>query len=52
MFSQFAVANNPADQWPLWALIINAIGLGIHFIVMLVNFTIRSRNKRKIPALT
>lgn len=50
MFSQFAVANNPADQWPLWALIINGIGLGIHFVIMLVNFTVRSRNKKLSPA--
>ncbi len=45
MFSQFAVANNPADQWPLWSLIVTGIGLGIHFVIMLVNFTVRSRSK-------
>jgi len=45
MFSQFAVANNPADQWPLYALIVTGVGLGIHFIIMLVNFTIRSRQR-------
>ncbi|MEQ1843210.1 MAG: cytochrome c biogenesis protein ResB, partial [Verrucomicrobiales bacterium] len=52
MFSQFAVANNPADQWPLWALIINGIGLGIHFVIMLVNFTTRSRNKQAHAAIS
>ncbi len=51
MFSQFAVANNPADQWPLWALIITGIGLGIHFVIMLVQFTTRSRTKRTTQAL-
>ena len=45
MFSQFAVANNPADQWPLWSLVVTGIGLGIHFCVMLVDFMIRSRRK-------
>ena len=52
MFSQFAVANNPADQWPLYALIINGIGLGIHFMIMLVNFSIRSRNKNTQAAIS
>jgi len=45
MFSQFAVANNPADQWPLYALIVTGVGLGIHFCIMLVSFTVRSRKK-------
>ncbi len=45
MFSQFAVANNPADQWPLWALVVTTIGLGIHFCVMLIDFIVRSRKK-------
>ncbi|MEM7602482.1 MAG: cytochrome c biogenesis protein ResB, partial [Verrucomicrobiota bacterium] len=45
MFSQFAVANNPADQWPLWSLVVTGIGLGIHFCVMLVDFIVRSRKK-------
>jgi len=46
MFSQFAVANNPADQWPLYSLIVTGCGLGIHFVMMLVQFIIRSRRKR------
>jgi len=45
MFSQFAVANNPADQWPLYSLIVNGVGLGVHFLIMLVNFTTRSRQR-------
>ncbi len=50
MFSQFAVANNPADQWPLYALIVTGVGLGVHFAVMLVNFTVRSRKRHAAPA--
>jgi hypothetical protein len=50
MFSQFAVANNPADQWPLYALIVTGVGLGIHFVIMLVNFTARSRQRFATPA--
>lgn len=50
MFSQFAVANNPADQWPLYALIVTGVGLGVHFVVMLVQFTIRSRQRFAKPA--
>lgn len=46
MYSQFAVANNPADQWPLWALVITGIGLGIHFVIMLIDYILRSRRKR------
>lgn len=45
MFSQFAVANNPADQWPLWSLVVTTIGLLIHFVVMLVDYIVRSRKK-------
>lgn len=45
MFSQFAVANNPADQWPLWALVVTGVGMGIHFCVMLIDFILRSRRK-------
>jgi len=50
MFSQFAVANNPADQWPLVALIVTGIGMGIHFVVMLVDYIVRSRRKIKATA--
>lgn len=45
MFSQFAVANNPADQWPLYALIVVAFGLSLHFLLMLFQFIVRSRHK-------
>ncbi len=46
MFSQFAVANNPADQWPLYSLIVTGVGLAIHFLIMLIQFTTRSRKKQ------
>jgi hypothetical protein len=46
MYSQFAVANNPADQWPLWALVVTSIGLGVHFVIMLLDYMARSRKKR------
>lgn len=45
MYSQFAVANNPADQWPLYALLITGFGLALHFVIMLVQFTVRSRKR-------
>ncbi|MEM9016579.1 MAG: cytochrome c biogenesis protein ResB [Verrucomicrobiota bacterium] len=47
MFSQFAVANNPADQWPLWALVVTGVGLAIHFVIMLVAFVTKS--KKRLP---
>ncbi len=53
MFSQFAVANNPADQWPLYALIITGAGLAFHFVVKLFEFIERAtktRNAKNIPS--
>lgn len=49
MYSQFAVANNPADQWPLIALSITGAGLLIHFVIMLVGFMIKSARKNRQP---
>ena len=46
MFSQFAVANNPADKWPEIACWITGIGLAIHFLIKLFEFINRSRRKR------
>jgi hypothetical protein len=37
-FSTFSVVQNPADQWPLYACIVLAAGLLIHFSPMLLNF--------------
>ncbi|MFO7973469.1 MAG: cytochrome c biogenesis protein ResB, partial [Candidatus Hydrogenedentota bacterium] len=36
LFSVFAVVNNPADQWPLYATIIITLGLAMHFTQKLV----------------
>lgn len=52
MFSQFAVANNPADQWPLYALIVTCVGLAIHFLTMLVQFIVRSRRTATTPSVS
>lgn len=46
-YSQFAVANNPADQWPLWALTITGLGLLVHFVISLFEFTKRSHRKHR-----
>ncbi len=51
MYSQFAVANNPADQWPLIALCVTGAGLAIHFVIMLVGYTAKSR-RRQNPAVS
>jgi hypothetical protein len=36
LFSVFAVVNNPADQWPLYATIVITFGLALHFTQKLV----------------
>ena len=47
-YSQFAVSDNPADQWPLYALIVTGIGLTLHFIMKLVGYTgAAERNRRQ-----
>ena len=54
-YSQFAVSDNPADQWPLVALIITGIGLTLHFIVKLGNYVqgaARKRRRSRDAALT
>lgn len=43
MYSQFAVHNNPADQWPLYSLLITTAGLLIHFGMRLFDHTSRPR---------
>ncbi|MAS94172.1 MAG: hypothetical protein CMO55_13330 [Verrucomicrobiales bacterium] len=49
MYSQFAVANNPADQWPLIALCITGAGLLVHFFMMLVGFVVKSFQSKSKP---
>ena len=51
MYSQFAVHNNPADQWPLWSLLITTAGLSIHFVIKLTDHTERARRRAdKVPS--
>ena len=46
MFSQFSVVKNPADQWPLYSLIVTFIGMGIHFLQKLAGFIGRANRAR------
>jgi hypothetical protein len=46
MFSQFSVVKNPADQWPLYSLIVTFAGMGIHFMQKLAGFISRSNRGR------
>ncbi|MCB1236038.1 MAG: cytochrome c biogenesis protein CcsA [Verrucomicrobiae bacterium] len=46
MYSQFAVANNPADQWPLYALVVTFVGLMVHFGISLVSFLERASSAK------
>jgi hypothetical protein len=41
LFSGFAVVFNPADQWPLWACLIIALGMVVHFLAALTRFVQR-----------
>ena len=45
MFSQFAVQNNPSDQWPLWSLWVTGFGLTLHFLIKLWFHVSRSGKK-------
>lgn len=42
-FSQFEVARNPSDHWPLWSCIAAFVGLALHFSMSLWRFFQRSR---------
>ena len=42
MYSVFAVVNNPSDQWPVWATIMAAAGMGLHFCLKLAEAITRS----------
>lgn len=41
-YSVFTVVKNRSDQWPLYSLIVCAIGLSIHFLVKLTSYLKRS----------
>lgn len=46
MFSVFAVVNNPSDQWPVWATIMAAVGMTLHFSMKLAEAITRSSRQR------
>ncbi|GMW02426.1 MAG: hypothetical protein AMXMBFR84_35620 [Candidatus Hydrogenedentota bacterium] len=46
LFSTFAVAKNPADQFPLYACIVIAAGLLIHFSIKLYGY-LQKENRRR-----
>lgn len=46
MWSQFSVVKNPADQWPLYSLIITGVGMTIHFVQKLFSHVRRGRRSR------
>ncbi len=50
LFSVFAVVKNPADHWPLIALVIVGIGLCVHFFIKLMDFVNRSQKSLKKAA--
>lgn len=45
-YSQFAISDNPSDQWPTIALTIMGIGLTCHFLWKLFEYMNKSRNRR------
>lgn len=50
MYSQFAVHNNPADQWPLWSLGVTTVGLLTHFGIRLIGHLARPRRGAAAPS--
>ncbi len=48
--SVFATVQNPSDYWPLYSCIAVAVGLLIHFVMMLVRFISRQTGSRATPA--
>lgn len=48
LFSQFAVVNNPADQWPLYSCVVVTFGLLIHFTQRLLRY-LRAEQRRRNP---
>jgi len=49
MFSVFAVVNNPSDQWPVWATIMVAVGMTLHFCIKLAQAITRTSRQRTAP---
>lgn len=45
-YSQFAVSNNPSDQWPTIALFVMMLGLSLHFVWKLIEYINKSKVER------
>ncbi len=41
VYSVFSVVRNPADQWPLWSLVVMTVGLLAHFAQKLARWIVR-----------
>jgi len=50
MYSVFAVVQNPSDQWPVWATIMAAVGMTLHFCMKLAETISRSSRQRAAAA--
>lgn len=48
-YSVLTVVKNPSDQWPLWCMIVSAIGLLIHFGIKLTRFITRRTPATPFP---
>ena len=46
LFSVFAVSRNPADQFPLYACVLIALGMTVHFAIRLSRYLAREREAR------
>lgn len=47
LYSVFEVVKNPADQWPLYSIIITSIGLIGHFGMMLGSYIMRQTRRKE-----
>lgn len=45
LYSELAVVRNPADQWPLYSLIVMTLGMFIHFVAKLFRWIARETAK-------
>ena len=50
LFSQFAVAKNPSDRWPIGALTIVSLGLAWHFVLLLRRHLVLEGRSRRVFA--
>ena len=41
LYSELQVVKNPADQWPLWSLLVMTAGMLAHFVTKLVRWIVR-----------